>query len=123
MQNDSTPIRSTSAAAAGKRAASCRVRTLTGCCVVNTWPLNDASTGTSSPGGIRSPSAPPEHVDTHDVLFRIVQEQGDQLERDDGRQPPGEIAEEGRQVAVRGNRFRDLDEKAQLITAASRRLD
>ena len=28
-----------------------RVRTMTGCCVVKTEPLNDASTGTSSPAG------------------------------------------------------------------------
>ena len=59
MQNDSTPSAWTSDAAVEKRSASSCGRTMTGCCVVNARPLNDAVTGTSRPGGIRSPSTPP----------------------------------------------------------------
>ncbi len=49
-----------------------------------------------------------EHVNPHDVLDRIMKEQGDQLEWNDGGQSLREIAEQARQVAMRGDRFRHL---------------
>ena len=64
----------------------------------------------------------PEHVHAHHILVGIVQVQRDHLERDDGRQSPGEIAKERRQVSMRGDGFRDLHQQTQPISAADTRL-
>src|SRR5262249_41607197 len=60
----------------------------------------------------------PEHVDSHDLSFGIVEADRDELERHDGRQALREIATQRGQVAMRRDRLRYLHEKTQLVGAA-----
>ena len=70
------------------------------------------------PGGRRSASAVPIMCSAHHVLHGVVQEERDHLERHDGRQPSREVAEQGRQVAVRGDGFGRFQEQAQPVAIA-----
>ena len=56
-----------------------------------------------------------QKMKAHDIARRIVKDEVDVVERDDARQPLSEIAEQVVQIAVRRNRFGDLEQQSQLI--------
>ncbi len=58
----------------------------------------------------------PEHVHPHHVLLRVVKEQRDDLEWNNGRKAPGEIPKQRGQVAVRRDRLGHFEEQTQLIS-------
>ena len=108
MQNDSTPSAWTSDAAVEKRSASSFEPDDDG--LLRGQRETAERRGDGHFETRRNPIAvhAAQHVHPHDVLDRIMKEQGDQLEWNDGGQALREIAEQGRQVAVRGDRFRHL---------------
>ena len=74
--------------------------TMSGCCVFQTKPPGDSSTGNSAPWLDCRVDRRDKQPQPHHVADRIVQNEVDVVERDNPRQPLGEIAKEFVQVRM-----------------------
>ena len=117
-QNDSMPMSRTNLWLLAYLVAPSGLLTTSGRCVLKTSPLYDSIDVEFRPGREAIGLGRANHVQPHHALFGIVQEERDHLERQNGRQPPRQVAEQRRQIAVRGDGFRRFQEQTQAVAIA-----